>query len=219
MIGKSLFVSLLLTALIGTANAVPVTYYFSGALNDPFGNLVVGTLFNGSFSYDDSQPLNTPFVSYRGDYEYTNLSVTFGSTTVSDNGTGVINVYNNPGYPTDLFHLYTFSLAGALGGLTLAQGAGLQVVLQDLTGTVFNNPSIPSPNLAFADFTPGNATFLQLQELFSPDPSHQSVSARGELSFISSTSPVPEPASLSLMLSGLAILASFKCSSKRRNRK
>ena len=61
MIRKSLFVSLLLTALIGTANAVPVTYYFSGALNDPFGNLVVGTLFNGSFSYDDSQPLNTPF--------------------------------------------------------------------------------------------------------------------------------------------------------------
>lgn len=229
MIRRILFTYVLLHAFLGTAHAVPITYYFSGTLNDPFGSLIVGTPFSGSFSYDDSQPLNTPLTPYRGDYGYASVSVTINGVTVTDDGTGVINVYDHgpdgsyppagagetTGYPTDLFSLYTFSVSGTFGGLTLAPGAGLQVVLQDVSSNVFDDPSIPGANLSINDFTLGNATFLQLQEAFSPDPGYMSATARGELSYLSATL-VPAPASLILLISGLGILASMKVSRKRR---
>lgn len=230
MIRKTVFTSLLSLALLGTAHAALVTYNFSGTLNDPFGSLAVGTPFSGSFSYEVSQPLNTPGALYRGDYGYTSVSVTIDGVTVTDNGTGVINVYDHgvpgsyppgpvgetTGYPTDLFHLYTFSVSGTFGGLTLAPGAGLQVVLQDVSGNVFNDPSIPGANLTINDFTLGNATFLQLQEVFSPNPGDMPAFARGALSYLSAT-PVPGPASFVLLISGLSTLVSMK-GRKRANR-
>jgi len=230
---KALIASVLCIVLVGTAHAAPVTYIFSGTLNDPFGSLSVGTPFIGSFSYDDSQPLNTPSSPWRGDYGYTSLSVTFGSTTVVDSGTGVINVYDHgpdgtyppmgmgetTGYPTDLFHLYTFSVSGTLGGLTLAPGAGLQLVLQDLSGSVFDFPSIPGANLTINDFTLGNATFLELREAYSLDPFYWEASARGELTYLSSSSgggggEVPEPSTLAIFGLGALGMASR---SRRRN--
>jgi len=223
MIRKTLAASVLFFTLLGTAHAALVTYDFSGTLNDPFGSLAVGTPFSGSFSYEDSQPLHTPGMPYRGDYGYTSVSVTIDGVTVTDNGTGVINIYDHgvpgsyppggagetTGYPTDLFHLYTFSVSGTFGGLTLAPGAGLQVVLQDVSGNVFNDPSIPGADLTINDFTMGNATFIQLNESFSPDPDYTPATARGELSYLSA-SPVPEPASFMLLISGLSILALMK---------
>jgi hypothetical protein len=172
--------------------------------------------------------LNTPLVPYRGDYGYTSVSVTINGVTVTDNGSGRINVYDHgvpgsypagplgtTGYPTDMFHLYTFSVAGTFGGLTLAPGAGLQVVLQDVSGNVFNDPSIPGAGLTINDFTLGNGTFLQLKEAFSPHPGYTSAIARGSLSYLSAT-PVPEPASLILLISGLGISASVKGSYRRK---
>ncbi len=180
-----------------------ITYYFAGTLNEPFGTLPTGTPFCGSFSYDGSQPTNTPWVPYRGDYHYTSVAVTVDGVIVTDDGTGVINVYDHgagyppdpvgdtSGYPTDLFHLYTFAVSGAFGGLTLTPGAGIQIVLQDVTGTVFSDPSILRPDVSVSDFTTGNATFLQLQAeaMIPPFPFPQLVFARGELTALS-TSPV-----------------------------
>ena len=129
MIRKISVTSVLFLAFLGTAHTVPVIYNFSGTLNDPFGSLYVGTPFSGSFSYEDSQPLNMPHIPYRGDYGYTSLLVTINGVTVTDNGTGVINVYDHgapgtyppggagetTGYPTDLFHLTRFQSLEHLG--------------------------------------------------------------------------------------------------------
>jgi len=186
-----------------------ITYYFAGALDEPFGTLPKGASFCGSFSYDGSQPINTPHMPYRGDYHYASVSVTIDNVTVTDSGTGVINIYDHglgyppgpagetTGYPTDLFHLYTFAVSGMLGGLTLSPGAGIQIVLQDVSGTVFNTPSILRSDLTLSNFTTGNATFLELQSQNQNAP----VSARGELTALSifpvqCTETVISPASI-----------------------
>lgn len=181
---KVVLVGMFLAMTATVVRSAPVTYYFSGALQDAFGTLPVGTAFCGSFTYDDAQPLNTPSTAYRGDYTYTNFTVTFGTTTITDNGTGVINLYNNP-YPTDMFHLYPFSLSGSLGGQTLAAGAGLEFILQDLTRTVWSTPAVLPSGLTLSNFTvnPGShASFLQLRAT-----SSTMLTARGELTQLSNT--------------------------------
>jgi hypothetical protein len=165
--------------------------------------------------------LNTPLVPYRGDYTYTSLSLTIGDTTVTDNGTGVINVYNHPGYPTDLFHLYTFGVTGAFGGLTLKPGAGIQVILEDAGGTALSSPALPSYDLTNADF--GGGAFIQLRSETGTFP-YLSTNTRGYLTSLSGgtvpgQSPVPEPTSVCLMLLGLGVLASSKFSTQRQGRK
>jgi len=167
-----------LTGLL-SCDGTTITYYFAGALADPFGSLAVGTPFTGWFSYAAAQPnLQHGQSPYRGDYLYQSISLTFGSTTVTDNGTGVINLYDhgtydyanldpfgNPmTYPTDLFHLYTFNVNGSLGGLTLAPGAGIQLVLQDETGTAWPSTALPGAGLTMANLTEGQATFIQLAD-------------------------------------------------------
>lgn len=118
--------------LIATnAHAEIITYNFGGTLNEPnspnpnmmaFGNLPLGTAFTGSFSYDNSQPLNASNqVPYLGTYNYTNFSVTIGGATVTTSNEG-ISVYDHniantypttspwdqgTGYPTDLLLVYT----------------------------------------------------------------------------------------------------------------
>lgn len=210
--------------MVGTLSATSVTYFFSGTLNDPFGSLSAGTPFSGSFSYDSAQNLNTPLDPFRGDYLYTSLTVTIGESTVTDAGTGVMNVYDHgpagsyppdpigetTGYPTDLLAIYTFSLSGSLGGLTLAPGAGIQIVLQDVNGDVFDGPEIPGSDLTINDFTLGGATFLELQADVN-DPffsgGFQPVIARGELSHLSAN-PVPDTGSwLIPLISCSAVLA------------
>ena len=210
-----------LIASIDTAKAGIITYDFAGTLQSSFGTLNAGTAFTGSFSYEGSQPLNNPVISFRGDYLYTSLSLTIGGTTVSDNGTGVINVYDHPGYPTDLFHVYPFALSGAFGGLTLNPGAGIQIILEDAGGTALSSLNLPSYNLTNADFHGG--AFIELQSAYSAFP-YSTVSTRGYLTSLSGgtvpgQAPVPEPASLCLMLLGLGVLASSKFSTRRQGRK
>ncbi len=185
-------VSICASDAVLSTGTVPTTYSFSGTLNGPFGSLASGTPFSGTFTYDSTQALNTPFTN-RGDYLYLNFGVTILQHTVIDGGTGVINMYNNPGYPTDLFHLYTYNVFGSFGGITLEPGAGMQLVLQDNSGTVFNDLGILKPNLTLADFTTGNGTFLELRGLFAPDQLGEVPLARGQLT---SLKAVPEPCSL-----------------------
>ncbi len=200
---------LLLAALTGathaalTTGASLTTYAFSGTLDDPFGNLPAGTTFSGSFTYDSSQPMKVVFTG-RGDYVYENFAVTILGKTVADSGTGVINLYNNPGYPTDLFHLYTETVNGSFGGITLAPAAGLQLVLQNVQGNVFSDLGVLKPNLSLADFTTGNATFLELRGAADSGGS-AGPSARGQLT---SLQVVPEPSSFlgSVTLTGLILL-------------
>lgn len=213
-----------LLASIDTAKAGIITYDFAGTLQSSFGTLNAGTAFTGSFSYEGSQALNTPLHPFRGDYLYTSFSLTIGGTTVSDNGTGVINLYDHPGYPTDLFHVYPFALSGAFGGLTLNPGAGIQIILEDAGGTALSGLALPSYNLTNADFHGG--AFIQLQSEYptSPTPYNMPVFTRGYLTSLSGgtvpgQAPVPEPTSVCLMLLGLGVLASSKFSTRRQGRK
>lgn len=178
------FVCLCFFSLVASQTyADTVTYHFSGVLSDPFGSYGVGTPFTGVFTYEQIQPDQTPYFD-RGDYSYTSISLNIGSDYVSDSGPGVINVYDNSFYPTDLFHLYPFSLSGTVGGQILAPGAGLQLVLQDVTGYVFSNASLPGSNHLLSDFTGGGATFIQLQSEPGPFPFDTQI-ARGWLTELS----------------------------------
>lgn len=157
-----------------------VTYTFAGALDEPFGSLAAGTPFTGSFSYAVPQPdLGPGSPTYKGDYLGQSISLTFGGTTVSHTGLIVATLYDHgtydgmgpfgpQTYPTDLFHLYTINMSGSLGGLTLAPGAGIQIVLQDAAGTAWPSTALPGAGLTMADLTAGNATFIQLQQGIPP---------------------------------------------------
>lgn len=175
-----------------------ISYGFSGVLNDPFGSYAIGTPFSGSFSYEQFQSDQSPSLD-RGDYSYANISLTIGTDFVSDNGPGVINVYDNSFYPTDLFHLYPFSMSGTVGGQALAPGAGLQLVLQDVAGNAFSDASLPGSNLSMAEFSGNGATFIELRNI------DGSQTARGWLSGTSSTA-VPVPGSFLLLASGFLAL-------------
>lgn len=179
--------------LSGTRSSNIVTYSFSGKMNEAFGTIAAGTPFNGTLVYDYSQSnYSHGQQAYRGDYQYSSLSLTIGGTTITDNGTGVINHYDHgtydysssyggpTTYPTDLFHVYTYNLSGSLGGLTLATGAGLQLVLQDVSGTAWSGIGLPDEHLTMANLTSGNATFIQLQQAYTSGT--MPAMARGNLS-------------------------------------
>jgi hypothetical protein len=232
MIYKILVTTMLFLNLLGIAHTETIIYYFSGELDEPFGSLTEGTLFSGSFSYEDSQPLNTPNKPYRGDYSFTSVSLTINGLTLTNNGTGYREFFvfdhgvpgsypprywdggGTTGYPTDSFHLYT-SFSGTFGGLTIE---AIWLVLTDLSGNVFTDPSLPGGNLVINDFTIGNGTFLNLIEQYSPEQVYGPANVRGELSYFSATpvaTPIPEPTTF--LLFGFGLLGITGVTRKRIN--
>ena len=199
---STLTTALLIYLMSSQLSASPITYNFTGALNDAFGSLTIGTTFSGYFTYEGIQSDQNPANPNRGDYSYDDLSITISGATVNDAGTGAINVYDSSSYPTDLFHLYTFNVSGVIGGETLAPG-GLELVLQDVSGTAFTDISLMGGGLSLSDFTTGNATFVQFRNL---DGSQFS---RGELTSLS-VRTVPIPASIWLFGAGLIVLFGMK---------
>jgi hypothetical protein len=197
--------------------AAVITYNYSGQLNDSFGTLPADTPFNGSFSYDSLQPLNTVVDAsgdpVRGDYVYTQFSLNISGQLFTSNS-GVIYLYDydpvaGTGFVSDLLQIYTLSLSGSLGGLTLAPDAGIIFTLQDSTGNAFNGLGLPGGDLTLDDFSLTSGTFLELREQFRADFSLGAIS-RGDLS---SLSAVPEPSSRLLFLGGLCTLlfARLRC--------
>lgn len=209
-----LILTLSLFALIESPVCAAVTAYnFSGALDAPFGTLETGTTFAGSFSYDTSQTrlgiVTDPITGAptRGEYVYSQFNLNISGQLFSSDS-GPIFLYDfDPvavtGFVVDLLEIYTLSLSGSLGGLTLAPDAGIVFVLQDLTGNVFNGLNLPGDDLTLNDFTLTGASFLQLQEQFPADLSGSVATSRGGLSSLTS---VPEPSSPLLFLAGLSTL-------------
>ena len=211
------FKAVALAFALGCSNsgsAEELTYTFAGQLNNDFGTYPIGTSYTGYLIYDDTQNPLDPANLGRGDYSYRELSVSIGGETATDYGTGVVNIYNhnidNPSdensYPTDLMHVYAFAISGTLGGVDLAPGAGLQLVLQDSAGTVFNDLSIPKGDLSLSKFTLGDATHIQLQGGFNAeDPLFETPMARGNLtSFMQETDVVTVGATITISPSTLA---------------
>lgn len=79
------------------------------------------------------------------------------------------------------------------------------LALQDVGGTVFNSPSLPNSGLTLANFTSGNATFLQLQ--YDNGQGLASI-ARGDLTYLTSNpvTPVSEPTTYAMLLAGLGVM-------------
>lgn len=193
--------------LTGQTNGTTITYSFGGTLSAPFGTLPAGTSFTGSFSYAAAQADLSPQLPNRGDFLYQSISLTIGGTTVTDNGTGVINVYDGPGgYPTDLFHLYTYNVSGSLGGLALAPGAGIQLVLQDVDGSVWNSTALPDHTLTLGDLTADvNATHIQLQSTPASTPPGNITTVRGALLSCCSTPPGTATQNLVATINGMGL--------------
>lgn len=195
--------------LSGQTNGTTITYSFGGTLSSAFGTLPAGTPFTGTFSYAAAQAdLMPQTFPDRGDYKYQSISLTIGGTTVTDNGTGVINVYDGPTtYPTDLFHLYTFNVSGTLGGLTLAPGGGLSIVLQRLDGTAWNSIALPDHSLTINDVTAdGIATHIQLQSEPPSTPFPGTITiARGGILSCCSTPPGTATQNLVTTINGMGL--------------
>lgn len=141
-----------------------IEYGFAGTLDEAFGTIPKGTPFSGTFSYIYSQKnlsAASP-ISNRGDFKYSKITLTIGDKTITDLGTGVINLYDSGTYPTDLFALYTYNVLGNLGGVALAP-SGLALVLQNLDGTAWStNKKLPGKDLSMSSFDGRAASFIQL---------------------------------------------------------
>lgn len=181
-----------------SAHAENITYQFSGHMVDAFGNYDAGTPFTGTFSYVRPQinqmyDPNDPFTStYRGRYDYSSFrfqvgDVITGYNTVSDTN-GYTWVYDNASYVEDYFQMSPsdHKSFGNFGGVTLNY---FDFVLQDFTGTVFNNGSLPGQGMTGTDFNQGihnaEASFLQLRhDPLGPFDTSMPVYARGLLDFL-----------------------------------
>ena len=186
------------TVFTASAQAETINYQFSGHMVDAFGNYDVGTPFTGTFSYVRPQinqmyHPNDPFTSaYLGRYEYSSFrfqvgDVVTGFNTVSDTN-GYTWVYDNASYGEDYFQMSPSDHKpfGNFGGVTLNY---FDFVLQDFTGTVFNNGSLPGQGMTGTDFNQGihnaEASFLQLRhDPLGPMDMSSPVYARGLLDFL-----------------------------------
>ena len=204
-----------------TGQAATVTYDYSGVFNEPsyslgpgyFGSITFDTQFSVSLTYDNSQPTlirdaSDPLLG--GPYEYISLSVTIDGKTVTDYN-GNIGVYSKSlGYPTDLLIAYGNG-GDTIGGLA---NSSFILVLQNLNGGVFPTPSLLGANLSVNNFTLGNGTFLELDNVnFSTnDLPPDYILVRGELSGSNgggNTSPTPIPSAIWLVGSALAGVIGF----------
>lgn len=188
--------------LLQTSHAVLINFSFSGtltgpgsALNNSFGTLAVGTPYTGTFVYDNAAPA-TPLGGLGFSYPGVSLSVTFGSETATATSVSITHYSRDLGYPTDLLLAYGQSVSGTLGGLPVT---GLSLALQRLGATVLPVGSLPGPDLNFSQFTPGNATFIELMSSNSAANTY----SRGELG----SGSVPEPSALGLLALTLPMTA------------
>ena len=200
-------------AVVGTcctdaALGSPITFHFGGIVTsvDPLltGTFAVGDPISDVLTFDTAVPDTAPGPAI-GMYPYISFQLQFGSYLASSlpGMNSIVSVFNEPSF--DLFQaLSAFSAVGApVNGLTLVSGA---TTLLDSTHMVFNSDALPtSLNLGSFDIAdtslsfcatpgdPGNCN-AHLQQVF------------GNITSLSVTSSVPEPATLTLLGLGLAAL-------------
>jgi len=181
MIRKLLLTIVFFIVLIGTAYAVPITQYYSGTFYelgfDNWPTIEDGTVFTGSFSYDDSE-LPDIFNDPVGEYTCTNLSLTVGDGTIyQDNLPLLIRNYTNGS-----IHIAAKDLCGEIEGMSTDFNDSFRIWISNDDGfpaeislDIYNNTALY--------YALGN-----INHISTVDPN---------------TAPVPEPASILLLSTGL----------------
>ena len=185
-----------------------VTYFFSGTTSQGIGSLATGTTYTGTFSYNYPQPLNIfqgPAMPPRGLYENAAPTMTFivGSDISISTSSSAITIENtalNPPFP----YVDSFSVSFWFSGLMLGgkQINGIDLLLQDATGTAFTDLNLPGDALRLNQFNYTSKLRINYRGDWNPQTNmYDYATADAPL-----TSLVPEPSSLLLMLAGGAVL-------------
>lgn len=191
---RSLILSFLAVACAApAASAGLVTWEFGGvitAVDDPLGiatGLVdVGSPFSGSFTFDPTTPDTHPDLPRLGRFNnaIVDLDGVVGNLAFSGAGTfNSIRVFDRIAWAeTDSYNISVVDLMTPMLGET----SDLSFILQDSTGEVFSDDSLPAIPPHF------DSTFFRLQT------ASENVVLTGEI-----TSVVPEPSALVLLVVGV----------------
>ena len=197
----------LICASVAPVQASPITFAFTGSVTqnplfdpaDPFGgSIALGTLFSGSFVFESTTPdgdLSPNGGSYTSPGGILSLTIGGNPFTASD----VLNIgVGNDFGGTDFYTAFAQRTSGP-------DPFDLSLTLQDLDGTVFSSALLPTDAPSFAAFE--LATLL-----FTGMVAGNQVQIDGQITSLTCTdgclpveppTPVPEPATLALLGTGL----------------
>lgn len=184
-----------LFGLFSMLSAAPLSLQFSAnvtqvPVDDAFGDITVGELIRGSFSFDPAALDLVPADPATGVYASTSpfgMTVTIGSHDFTTSGSITIGILNS------FVDQYTVLATSASNDLTL------ELFFQDNTGTAFSNDRLPLTLPALSDFQQRD---FHLDAIFDLGE----VQVDGQVGS-SDAQAAPEPASAALYACAFALLA------------
>jgi acetyltransferase-like isoleucine patch superfamily enzyme len=146
---------LLAISMPAAAIAEVVKYEFAGTISGPIGTLPVGSAFQGSFTYDTTNPeiqgIGDPNF---GLYKLNDFEVFFGSEFIRINCC-TIKIDNRSTFD----QIATQSLSsvgvvegGLLGGIDFSTAGQFDLTVADLTGTALSSDALPGTELTLSAF-------------------------------------------------------------------